>query len=183
MALRDKLGNHTVRSQSANQLATFSKSVVSTKIPISPDSALDTARETLDQSATPIPIVNSMNPKPKPRSKSSIPNPVMQSTATNQTQDTNSNSSSLSSGTVNCSSSSNSATSPSTNSVSSSNSNTSTNQTAKPLITHGRSHSVNDIKVNGNQLKLAPAPVDDIGIGVKDMKPGSRAPIALSEEL
>ncbi|XP_061932238.1 ankyrin repeat and SAM domain-containing protein 1A isoform X5 [Apis cerana] len=183
MALRDKLGSHTVRSQSANQLATFSKSVVSTKIPISPDSALDTARETLDQSATPIPIVNSMNPKPKPRSKSSIPNPVMQSTATNQMQDTNSNSSSLSSGTVNCSSSSNSATSPSTNSVSSSNSNTSTNQTAKPLITHGRSHSVNDIKVNGNQLKLAPAPVDDIGIGVKDMKPGSRAPIALSEEL
>lgn len=183
MALRDKLGSHTVRSQSANQLTTFSKSVVSTKIPISPDSALDTARETLDQSATPIPIVNSMNPKPKPRSKSSIPNPVMQSTATNQTQDANSNSSSLSSGTVNCSSSSNSATSPSTNSVSSSNSNTSTNQTAKPLITHGRSHSVNDIKVNGNQLKLAPAPVDDIGIGVKDMKPGSRAPIALSEEL
>ncbi|XP_012342328.1 ankyrin repeat and SAM domain-containing protein 1A-like isoform X1 [Apis florea] len=183
MALRDKLGNHTVRSQSANQLTTFSKSTVSTKIPISPDSALDTGREILDQSATPILNVNSMNPKPKPRSKSSIPNPVMQSTATNQTQDANSNSSSLSSGTVNCSSSSNSATSPSTNSVSSSNSNTSTNQTAKPLITHGRSHSVNDIKVNGNQLKLAPAPVDDIGIGVKDMKPGSRAPIALSEEL
>ncbi|XP_015518771.2 ankyrin repeat and sterile alpha motif domain-containing protein 1B isoform X2 [Neodiprion lecontei] len=53
----------------------------------------------------------------------------------------------------------------------------------KPLATHGRSHSVNDIKINGNQLKLAPMPVDDINIGVKDMKAGSRAPIALSEEL
>lgn len=53
----------------------------------------------------------------------------------------------------------------------------------KPLVTHGRSHSVNDIKINGNQLKLVPTPVDDIGIGVKDMKAGSRAPIALSEEL
>lgn len=181
MALRDKLGSHTVRSQSANQLTTFSKSA--SKMPMSPDSALDTGRESHSQPSAAIPIVNSMNPKPKPRSKSSIPNPIVQSTMTNSMQDANSNSSSFSSGTVNYSSSSNSATSPSTNSVSSSNSNTNTNQTAKPLVTHGRSHSVNDIKVNGNQLKLAPAPVDDIGIGVKDLKPGSRAPIALSEEL
>ncbi|XP_050494612.1 ankyrin repeat and SAM domain-containing protein 1A-like isoform X2 [Bombus huntii] len=181
MALRDKLGSHTMRSQSANQLTTFSKSA--SKMPMSPDSALDTGRESHNQPSAAIPIVNSMNPKPKPRSKSSIPNPIVQSTMTNPMQDSNSNSSSFSSGTVNYSSSSNSATSPSTNSVSSSNSNTNTNQSAKPLVTHGRSHSVNDIKVNGNQLKLAPAPVDDIGIGVKDLKPGSRAPIALSEEL
>ncbi|CAD1471728.1 unnamed protein product, partial [Heterotrigona itama] len=180
MALRDKLGSHTVRSQSANQLTTFAKS--SRVPPVSPDSVLlDVSRESpMDQppASVIVPVANSMNPKPKPRSKSSIPNP---------TQDGNSNSSSLSGGTVNCTSSgssSNPATSPSANSVSSSNSNASTNQcTTKPLVTHGRSHSVNDIKVNGNQLKLAPAPVDDIGIGVKDMKPGSRAPIALSEEL
>ncbi|OAD62387.1 Ankyrin repeat and SAM domain-containing protein 1A [Eufriesea mexicana] len=182
MALRDKLGGHTVRSQSANQLTTFSKSSAPVKMPMSPDSLLETGREPHDQLPAAFPIVNSMNPKPKPRFKSSIPNPIAQSAVTNPMHDANSNSSSLSSGTVNCSSSSNPATSPSTNSVSSSNS-SSTNQTAKPLVTHGRSHSVNDIKVNGNQLKLAPAPVDDIGIGVKDMKPGSRAPIALSEEL
>lgn len=54
----------------------------------------------------------------------------------------------------------------------------------KFLSSHGRSHSVNEIKINGNQLKLVPAPVDDINIGgVKDMKAGSRAPIALTEEL
>ncbi|KOC69581.1 Ankyrin repeat and SAM domain-containing protein 1A [Habropoda laboriosa] len=184
MALRDKLGGHTVRSQSANQLTTFSKSSLPTKMSLSPDSVQDatTVREILhDQHPKPIPIVNSVNPKLKLRSKSSsIPNPVA---VTSPPKDTNSNSSSISSNTANCSSSSNPATSPSTNSVSSSNSNASTYQTAKPLVTHGRSHSVNDIKVNGNQLKLAPVPVDDIGIGVKDMKPGSRAPIALSEEL
>ncbi|KAK1116542.1 hypothetical protein K0M31_018943 [Melipona bicolor] len=184
MALRDKLGGHTVRSQSANQLTTFAKS--SKVPPVSPDSVLlDVGRESLDQPAVIVPVANSMGQKPKPRFKSSIPHPV--AATANPTQDANSNSSSLSGGTVNCTSSgssSNPATSPSANSVSSSNSNASTNQcTTKPLVTHGRSHSVNDIKVNGNQLKLAPAPVDDIGIGVKDMKPGSRAPIALSEEL
>ncbi|CAK9804969.1 Ankyrin repeat and sterile alpha motif domain-containing protein 1B [Anthophora plagiata] len=181
MALRDKLGGHTVRSQSANQLTTFSKPSVPAKMSLSPDTVLDTGRETLDQHPKPIPIVNSSNVKMKPRSKSSIPNPFA---VTSPPKDTNSNSSSISSNTPNCSSSSNTVTSPGTNSVSSSNTNTSTYQTAKPLVTHGRSHSVNDIKVNGNQLKLAPlVPVDDIGIGVKDMKPGSRAPIALSEEL
>ncbi|KOX71232.1 Ankyrin repeat and sterile alpha motif domain-containing protein 1B [Melipona quadrifasciata] len=184
MALRDKLGGHTVRSQSANQLTTFAKS--SKVPPVSPDSVLlDVGRESLDQPTAIVPVANStMSQKPKPRFKSFIPHLV--AATANLTQDANSNSSSLSGGTVNCTSSgssSNPATSPSANSVSSSNSNASTNQcTTKPLVTHGRSHSVNDIKVNGNQLKLAPAPVDDIGIGVKDMKPGSRAPIALSEE-
>ncbi|CAL7945106.1 unnamed protein product [Xylocopa violacea] len=182
MALRDKLGGHTVRSQSANQLTAFAKPPTPAKMSVSPDSAPDAAREPVDKPPTSIPVANSTSLKPKPRSKLSIPTAISQSLTSNPT-DANSNSSSLSSSTVNCSSSSNPATSPSTNSVSSSNSNTSTNQSAKPLVTHGRSHSVNDIKVNGNQLKLAPVPVDDIGIGVKDMKPGSRAPIALSEEL
>ncbi|XP_076643715.1 ankyrin repeat and sterile alpha motif domain-containing protein 1B isoform X2 [Halictus rubicundus] len=182
MALRDKLGGNTVRSQSANQLIAFStKSPATTKLPASPDSAVDTGRES-EQPLTTGPGLNSCsNPRPRPRAKSSIVNPIIQ--VPSPQQDMNSNSSSGSSTTANCTSSSNNATSPSTNSVSSSNSNTSTNQTAKPLVTHGRSHSVNDIKLNGNQLKLAPVPVDDIGIGVKDMKPGSRAPIALSEEL
>ncbi|XP_076664106.1 ankyrin repeat and SAM domain-containing protein 1A isoform X2 [Andrena cerasifolii] len=183
MALRDKLGGQTVRSQSANQLTTFSsKSPAPMKMSVSPDTAVDSNR-VLDQSTPPVPIPNSStaNTKSKQRSKTSIPNLIVQSVASSH--DANSNSSSGSSNTANCTSSSNQATSPSTNSVSSSNSNTSTNQTAKPLVTHGRSHSVNDIKLNGNQLKLAPTPVDDIGIGVKDMKPGSRAPIALSEEL
>ncbi|XP_076748879.1 ankyrin repeat and SAM domain-containing protein 1A isoform X3 [Xylocopa sonorina] len=182
MALRDKLGGHTVRSQSANQLTAFAKPPTPAKMPVSPDTASENAREPVDKPPTSIPIANSTSLKPKPRSKLSVPTAISQSLASNPT-DANSNSSSLSSSTVNCSSSSNPVTSPSTNSVSSSNSNASTNQSAKPLVTHGRSHSVNDIKVNGNQLKLAPVPVDDIGIGVKDMKPGSRAPIALSEEL
>ncbi|XP_012145704.1 ankyrin repeat and SAM domain-containing protein 1A isoform X1 [Megachile rotundata] len=182
MALRDKLGSHTVRSQSANQLTTLSKSPAPVKMSISPDAAPDANREH-DQPSVQITNANCSNPKLKPRSKSSIPNPIVQSVVPSLGHDMNSNSSSGSSTTANCTSSSNPATSPSTNSVSSSNSNTSTNQTAKPLVTHGRSHSVNDIKINGNQLKLAPTPVDDIGIGVKDMKPGSRAPIALSEEL
>jgi pectin methylesterase-like acyl-CoA thioesterase len=51
------------------------------------------------------------------------------------------------------------------------------------LATHGRSHSVNNIKINGNQLNLTSTQIEDISIGIKDMKPGSRAPIALSEEL
>ncbi|XP_078052368.1 ankyrin repeat and SAM domain-containing protein 1A [Augochlora pura] len=185
MALRDKLGGHTVRSQSANQLIAFStKLPATTKLPAPPDSAADPGREQEQPPATG-PGLNSCNnatTRLKMRSKSIIQaNPIIQ--VPSPAQDVNSNSSSGSSTTANCTSSSNPATSPSTNSVSSSNSNTSTNQTAKPLVTHGRSHSVNDIKLNGNQLKLAPVPVDDIGIGVKDMKPGSRAPIALSEEL
>ncbi|XP_076249080.1 ankyrin repeat and SAM domain-containing protein 1A isoform X2 [Calliopsis andreniformis] len=184
MALRDKLGGHTVRSQSANQLTTFSTKPTATKMSVSPDSMPEGNRE-LDHLPAPIPSLSSpcANIKPKPRLKSSIPNPVAPPVVPSPSQEANSNSSSGSSATANCTSSSNPATSPSTNSVSSSISNTSTNQTAKPLVTHGRSHSVNDIKLNGNQLKLAPTPVDDIGIGVKDMKPGSRAPIALSEEL
>lgn len=182
MALRDKLGGHTVRSHSANQLTTFSRSSAVAKMPVSPDSVPESNRE--DHPAISVSTLNSacVNAKAKPRSKSSIPNPVTQLTILSHPQETNSNSSSGSNA-ANCTSSSNPATSPSTNSVSSSNSNTSTNPTTKPLVTHGRSHSVNDIKLNGNQLKLAPTPVDDIGIGVKDMKPGSRAPIALSEEL
>lgn len=112
MALRDPLGAHTVRSQSANQLA--SPSIISTQ-----HNRTTTPTRT---TASPVPQVN----------------PVV----------------------------------------------TSVNPSiVKPLATHGRSHSVNDIKINGNQLKLAPMPVDDINIGVRDMKAGSRAPIALSEEL
>ncbi|XP_014481383.1 PREDICTED: ankyrin repeat and SAM domain-containing protein 1A-like isoform X2 [Dinoponera quadriceps] len=178
MALRDKLGGHAIRSQSANQLTTLtgsSKSTAPGKMPpVSPDSASDPTRDT-DHIQT---LNSCANPKAKSRSKS-IPNPNLHSV--NPGQDGNSSSSSATTG--NCNPSSNAASSPGTNSIISSNSNSTTNQTTKPLVTHGRSHSVNDIKVNGNQLKLAPAPVDDIGIGVKDMKPGSRAPIALSEEL
>ncbi|XP_031838979.1 ankyrin repeat and SAM domain-containing protein 1A isoform X2 [Nomia melanderi] len=182
MALRDKVGGHTVRSQSANQLISYStKSPGTTKLPASPDSASELGRDPDQLPATGPGLNSCSNAKLKPRSKSSIPSPMIQ--IPSPPQDVNSNSSSGSSTTANCTSSSNPATSPSNNSVSSSNSNTSTNQTAKPLVTHGRSHSVNDIKLNGNQLKLAPVPVDDIGIGVKDLKPGSRAPIALSEEL
>ncbi|XP_048512045.1 ankyrin repeat and sterile alpha motif domain-containing protein 1B-like isoform X2 [Athalia rosae] len=114
MALRDPLSAQTVRSQSANQLA--SPSVVS--------SATTICRTTTPTktTASPVPTTNPVPPQTHP-------------------------------------------------------------SIVKPLATHGRSHSVNDIKINGNQLKLAPMPVDDINIGVKDMKAGSRAPIALSEEL
>ncbi|XP_046823014.1 uncharacterized protein LOC124425943 isoform X2 [Vespa crabro] len=184
MALRDKLGGHAVRSQSANQLVSLSSSTKSSGIMAktsSPESTIEHIRESDHEVTATIPSNHNStsNLKAKPRSKS-IPNPNGYSVSTSQ--ETNSSSSSGSNTTANCT---NSASSPSSNSVASSNSNTSTNQTtAKPLLTHGRSHSVNDIKVNGNQLKLAPpVPVDDIGVGVKDLKPGSRAPIALSEEL
>ncbi|KAK2576525.1 hypothetical protein KPH14_005847 [Odynerus spinipes] len=187
MALRDKLGGHAVRSQSANQLASLSSSskssglIVKTSSSISPESGIEQIRDHDHDPTATIPSHqnSTANLKAKPRSKS-IPNPNGHSVSTSQ--ETNSNSSAGSTATANCT---NSTSSPSTNSIASSNSTSSTNQTtAKPLLTHGRSHSVNDIKVNGNQLKLAPAlPVDDIGVGVKDMKAGSRAPIALSEEL
>ncbi|KAL2712935.1 ankyrin repeat and SAM domain-containing protein 1A-like isoform X2 [Vespula squamosa] len=184
MALRDKLGGHAVRSQSANQLVSLSSSTKSSGIMAktsSPESTIEHIRESDHEVTATIPSNHNStsNLKAKLRSKS-IPNPNGHSVSTSQ--ETNSSSSSGSNTTANCT---NSASSPSSNSVASSNSNTSTNQTtAKPLLTHGRSHSVNDIKVNGNQLKLAPpVPVDDIGVGVKDLKPGSRAPIALSEEL
>ncbi|XP_012523752.2 ankyrin repeat and SAM domain-containing protein 1A isoform X2 [Monomorium pharaonis] len=185
MALKDKLGGHAIRSQSANQLATLagsSKSTTPAKMSVSPDSASEFASRDADYTTT-LNSTSCANPKMKSRSKS-IPNPNLHTVNPNPTQDSNSNSSSSSTTTTaNCNPSSNSASSPSANSITSSNLNSTTNQTTKPLVTHGRSHSVNDIKVNGNQLKLAPAPVDDIGVGVKDMKPGSRAPIALSEEL
>jgi len=174
MALRDKLGSHpAIRSQSANQLTTLagtSKSTVPTKMSVSPDSAADPGADLALNSTSSL--------RTKSRSKS-IANPSATHAQANP-QDSNSNSSS--SGATNCNPVAYSATSPSANSIS--NSNSAANQTTKLLVTHGRSHSVNDIKVNGNQLKLAPAPVDDIDIGsMKDMKAGSRAPIALSEEL
>ncbi|KAL6419924.1 hypothetical protein ACFW04_005558 [Cataglyphis niger] len=182
MALKDKIGGHAIRSQSANQLTTLTGSSKSTtKMSVSPDSASDPINRDTDHT-TAFNSTSCANSKMKSRSKS-IPNPNLHTINPNPTQDSNSNSSSSSTTTANCNPSSNSTSSPSTNSITSSNSNSTTNQITKPLVTHGRSHSVNDIKVNGNQLKLAPAPVDDIGIGVKDMKPGSRAPIALSEEL
>lgn len=184
MALKDKLGGHAIRSQSANQLTTLAGSSKPTpaKMSVSPDSASDPTSRDTDHTMT-LNSTSCANPKMKSRSKS-IPNPNLHTINPNSTQDSNSNSSSSSTTTTaNCNPSSNSASTPSANSITSSNLNSTTNQTTKPLVTHGRSHSVNDIKVNGNQLKLAPAPVDDIGIGVKDMKPGSRAPIALSEEL
>ncbi|XP_015181956.1 PREDICTED: ankyrin repeat and sterile alpha motif domain-containing protein 1B-like isoform X1 [Polistes dominula] len=184
MALRDKLGGHAVRSQSANQLVSLTGTTKSSGIiakTSSPDSTIEQVRESDHEITAIIPSNHNStsNLKAKSRSKS-IPNPNGHSVSTSQ--ETNSSSSSGSNVTTNCT---NSASSPSSNSVASSHSNTSTNQTTtKSLLTHGRSHSVNDIKVNGNQLKLAPpVPVDDIGVGVKDMKPGSRAPIALSEEL
>ncbi|XP_020300342.1 ankyrin repeat and SAM domain-containing protein 1A-like isoform X2 [Pseudomyrmex gracilis] len=182
MALRDKLGNHAVRSQSANQLTTLagsSKSTTPSKMSVSPDSVPDSNTRDADHTLT---FNSTSNPKMKSRSKST-PNPNLHILNPNPVQDSNSNSSSSSTIAANCNLSANSTSSPTTNSITGSNSNSTTNQSTKPLATHGRSHSVNDIKVNGNQLKLAPAPVDDISIGVKDMKPGSRAPIALSEEL
>ncbi|XP_012279831.1 ankyrin repeat and sterile alpha motif domain-containing protein 1B isoform X2 [Orussus abietinus] len=172
MALRDKLGGQTIRSQSANQLTSLTG--IPNTVPGSNRNAgtPDFMPDLNHDSDLILQSGNSLtNPKPKPRSKS---NP----------------SSNLHAGP-------NVAGNPSANSNSNSNSNSdchsgpnqvsiNSNPNAKPQVTHGRSHSVNDIKVNGNQLKLAPTPVDDIGIAVKDMKdlkPGFRAPIVLSEEL
>ncbi|XP_046748663.1 ankyrin repeat and sterile alpha motif domain-containing protein 1B-like isoform X3 [Diprion similis] len=123
MALRDPLSAQTVRSQSANQLA--SPSIISSSV-------------TCCRTATPT----------KTTAWTTLPSQTTTTATTTTTSTVTGNPS-----------------------------------VVKPLATHGRSHSVNDIKINGNQLKLAPMPVDDINIGVKDMKAGSRAPIALSEEL
>ncbi|XP_024944118.1 uncharacterized protein LOC107271110 isoform X2 [Cephus cinctus] len=176
MALRDKLGNQAIRSQSANQLTSLVGSTSTTtattmKFSTSSEPAFNSGHDPESNPNSNSSFNPNSNPKPKSRSK---PNP---SSNSNTNSNSNSTSNSNLNPDVNLHSNSNNYSTP--NSVSSPN----TNPNTKPLATHGRSHSVNDIKINGNQLKLAPMPVDDIGIGVKDMKAGSRAPIALSEEL
>lgn len=145
-----------MRSRSANQLANLPSSPTVTKGEFSASHTPDLtpSTETVESSHLPsLSAINSLMSKVKCRAKSILIN----STSTTTNGNSNGNSNSNSTGYPN----------PST----------------KPLASHGRSHSVNDIKINGNQLKLVPTPIDDIGIGVKDLKPGSRAPIALSEEL
>ncbi|XP_033216121.1 ankyrin repeat and SAM domain-containing protein 1A-like isoform X1 [Belonocnema kinseyi] len=172
MALRDKLGSHAIRSHSANQLT----SLVSSNVMNVNSSNSSERNQFLENNSSHNGnqnSVNANNSKPKPRSKS-IPNPTLTSTLVPvSTANSNSNFKSHTN---------HREVSPNSNFTSSSTSKTNSSAT-KLLASHGRSHSVNDIKINGNQLKLAPMPVDDIVIGVKDMKAGSRAPIALSEEL
>ncbi|XP_043268732.1 ankyrin repeat and SAM domain-containing protein 1A-like isoform X2 [Venturia canescens] len=197
MALRDKLGGQTVRSHSANQLAsvTTSGNVSAVKTGPSSEQSPDTNSRLLPDSSmstitTTITCMNNSNQNSTQNSNTLKKSKVKSSSQQYQTTNVNANPTnhnSHSNANTNTSSNSNShgiAASP----VSVLNSNNPTGNSnnasiTKPLVSHGRSHSVNDIKINGNQLKLAPTPVDDIGIGVKDMKAGSRAPIALSEEL
>ncbi|XP_058789490.1 ankyrin repeat and SAM domain-containing protein 1A-like [Phymastichus coffea] len=152
IALKDKLGGHAIRSQSANQLTSLAGSKTAT----SP------SRETNDHRADEHNHCRtSTNPRPKTRSKSTS-NPFASPTMPSPNKTTSSSNSHT---TYNNSTAMTTSVTP-----------------VKLLATHGRSHSVNEIKLNGSQMKPAPLPVDDISIGVRDMKAGSRAPIALSEE-
>ncbi|XP_043479676.1 ankyrin repeat and sterile alpha motif domain-containing protein 1B-like isoform X2 [Leptopilina heterotoma] len=196
IALREKLGNHAPRSQSANQLMniTITNNSTNNTTNLSTHNAINNELET-NSNHNVINYNNSTNNssstinnslKPKPRSKS-ITNPILVTSlipvsSSNLNSTTTTTTGTAITTTIN--SNNHRERSPNSNSTSSTTSSSKTNSNAtKLLASHGRSHSVNDIKINGNQLKLAPMPVDDIGIGVKDMKPGSRAPIALSEEL
>lgn len=180
MALRDKLGGQTVRSQSANQLATLTvNNTANTKV-----STPDSVQETHANSEPSSTAIDSKNTVSTNNSQNTNTNTLKSKSKTKlsvseKAANSNHNSHGNSNNAANNSNSHGISISVASNCTSTGNSNAST----KPLVTHGRSHSVNDIKINGNQLKLAPTPVDDIGVGVKDMKPGSRAPIALSEEL
>ena len=182
MALRDKLGGQTVRSQSANQLASLTNSASSTKTSLPSEWSSDTNPIVPDAITITTSTKNSnqnSNQNSNTLKKSKVKANVQQSSNANANP-SNHNSHSN----INTSSNSNLHATSGTSASTCNNSGTNSNITStKPLVSHGRSHSVNDIKINGNQLKLAPTPVDDIGIGVKDMKAGSRAPIALSEEL
>ncbi|XP_044012803.1 ankyrin repeat and SAM domain-containing protein 1A-like isoform X3 [Aphidius gifuensis] len=174
MALREKIGSQTVRSQSANQLASLAtgnlidSNINNTKINSTNDKTTNDDKN----------LQNTGTLKSKIKIKTSSNTNTLTKNSTNTLTK---NSTNTKNNIINNNSNliTNSPKITTTNNCSNGNSSTST----KPLITHGRSHSVNDIKINGNQLKLVPTPVDDIGVGVKDMKPGSRAPIALSEEL
>ncbi|XP_011299821.1 ankyrin repeat and SAM domain-containing protein 1A isoform X3 [Fopius arisanus] len=170
MALRDKLGNQTVRSQSANQLASVINTTTTVKTP---------SNSTYDnpQNSNPIITADSKSSKSGNTQQTNANTLKFKSKQKQSEKATNSNHNSH----VNPGNESNSH--GISISVASNCTTGNSNVSTKPLVTHGRSHSVNDIKINGNQLKLAPTPVDDIGVGVKDMKAGSRAPIALSEEL
>lgn len=207
IALREKLGNHAPRSQSANQLMNITITNNST------NSSTHNAHNNELETNSNHKIMNYNNStnnsnsmttnnslKPKPRSKS-ITNPILVTSlipistsnlnsTTIGTKTTTTTGTAITTTIIN--SNNHRERSPNSNSTSCCTTTTTTTTTSslktnsnatKLLASHGRSHSVNDIKINGNQLKLAPMPVDDIGIGVKDMKPGSRAPIALSEEL
>ncbi|KAK0086930.1 hypothetical protein PV325_002140 [Microctonus aethiopoides] len=225
MALKEKLGGQTVRSQSANQLASI---INSSNIPTTNVKTAITINQSGNARAnntdTPINIAdlknNSSSNKTnsgssnntniqntntlKSKSKTKLPNTNVQTTNYNSHGNMNisSNSNSHATTTMTTSATTNTTTAATTTATTTTTTTTTafttnsgarsgsnctsggnTNANPKPLVTHGRSHSVNDIKINGNQLKLAPIPVDDIGIGVKEMKAGSRAPIALSEEL
>ncbi|XP_063986359.1 ankyrin repeat and sterile alpha motif domain-containing protein 1B-like isoform X3 [Diachasmimorpha longicaudata] len=173
MALRDKLGSQTMRSQSANQLASVTTSTtMAVKAPPS-----ESIHENPPNS-NPITTKDSKNSKCGNNTQNTITNTLKSKSKQKQLEkSTNSNNISH----VNPGNDGNSH--GISISVASNCTTGNSNASTKPLVTHGRSHSVNDIKINGNQLKLAPTPVDDISVGVKDMKAGSRAPIALSEEL
>lgn len=178
IALKDKFGGHAIRSQSASQLATLAASSInSSSKPVKSPCQEANHQNNHHNNETNNHYQTSTNPRPKHRSKS-ITNPF-----------------------VNAGSNNHASLPKSGYRVPSPKKSSSTNHYAKPVVVssrsgsngspvsvkllagHGRSHSVNEIKLNGNQSKLMGAPVDDIGIGVKDMKAGSRAPIALSEEL
>lgn len=170
IALKDKIGSQAIRSQSANQLSSNhqpNSGHSNSRYPHSPDAAGLT-------NACPSPTAPNTDAKSKPRSKS-IPNPNCASGL----QELNSNSTAS----TEIKQAVNREPSPkkSINHSPTVNFSTNNNASTKLLASHGRSHSVNDIKINGNKLKLAPQSVDEMGL--KDLKPGSRAPIALSEEL
>uniref|UniRef100_A0ABD2XRP4 Ankyrin repeat and SAM domain-containing protein 1A n=1 Tax=Trichogramma kaykai TaxID=54128 RepID=A0ABD2XRP4_9HYME len=180
IALKDKFGTQqAVRSQSANQLATLAMSSPS-KVMNSPSREGKPTYDNHINESNKNHYHTSTNPRPKSRSKT-ISNPFI----VNSNMDppphppNNYRHASPHHKTSAVKKPNNSHSGVNANSRPSAISNS-----VKLLATHGRSHSVNEIKLNGNQNKISSVvPVDDISIGVKDMKAGSRAPIALTEEL
>lgn len=151
MALKDKLSSQAIRSHSENQLSVISNA----------NSSAERSPERSDTSTNNASAINKPNSESKPRPLPRIPYP-----STERKSALHSNAE------------------PSSNSKKNCGSNTSSPVSHSPmklLATHGRSHSVNDIKINGNRLKLVPTSVEEMKLS--EMKPGSRAPIALSEEL
>lgn len=183
MALKEKLGGQAVRSQSANQLTSLSNSgntiVTNTKTSNATSKCPQVRANTVDMPMNQHLTIDTKNNSSNSNTQNTNTlKSVSKLKPSNNPNVTTSNHNSH--GNLNVSSNSNLHGTTRSNCTSGVNPNATC---PKPLVTHGRSHSVNDIKINGNQLKLVPTPVDDIGIGVKDLKAGSRAPIALSEEL
>ncbi|XP_023248257.1 ankyrin repeat and sterile alpha motif domain-containing protein 1B-like [Copidosoma floridanum] len=182
IALKDKLGGHATRSQSATQLASLASSTSNSSGNAKLTSSLSVETSQPPNNDRPSNHHTHTAPRTKPRSKTLICNPFI-GTGGSTNNSTSPSSSLAARQQLNRMPSPNKTTTTNSNSHFNSSSNSANAQAIKLLATHGRSHSVNDIKLNGSQMKVRPAPVDDIGIGVKDMKPGSRAPIAISEEL